>query len=256
MIPGGLDPGLGVFFMDLCTHKIDPSLEYDEDGQMARAATTNDELLAHMLQNKYYAPERELPIGVGPDDFPETLFKEYHDKAKEMGVSDRDFLSTLTELTAVQIARACAKYGGPHVANGATDDVLLRGGVTANSYFVERLRANMSKELGTDIPRISTLADVSTAPTLRATRPSAHGLLTAAATVSDRWGLTRTRGKMRCTLCSATSASTTSTTLYRPVPVRRARFFPPRSGCPYIANGVVASLRRVAAGGWRADRPW
>ena len=76
-VPGGLDPGLGVFFMDLCTHEIDPSLEYDEDGQMARAATTNDELLAHMLQNKYYAPDRELPIGVGPDDFPETLFKEY-----------------------------------------------------------------------------------------------------------------------------------------------------------------------------------
>ena len=76
-MPGGLDPGLGVFFMDLCTHAIDPSLEYDEDGQMARAATTNDELLAHMLQNKYYAPDRELPIGVGPDDFPETLFKEY-----------------------------------------------------------------------------------------------------------------------------------------------------------------------------------
>ena len=151
----------GVFFMDLCTGKIDPSLEYDEDGQMARAATTNDELLAHMLQNKYYAPERELPIGVGPDDFPETLFKEYHDKAQEMGVSDRDFLSTLTELTAVQIARACAKHGGPHVANGATDDILLRGGVTANSYFVERLRVNMSKELGTDITRISTLDDVS-----------------------------------------------------------------------------------------------
>ena len=85
----------------------------------------------------------------------------YHDKAKEMGVSNHDFLSTLTELTAVQIAKACAKYGGPNIANGATDDVLLRGGVTANSYFVERLRVNMSKELGTDISRISTLDDVS-----------------------------------------------------------------------------------------------
>lgn len=89
----------------------------------------------------------------------------YHDKAKEMGVSNHDFLSTLTELTAVQIAKACAKYGGPHIANGATDDVLLRGGVTANSYFVERLRVNMSKELGTEISRISTLDDVSVVAT-------------------------------------------------------------------------------------------
>lgn len=76
-------------------------------------------------------------------------------------MSNHDFLSTLTELTAVQIAKACAKYGGLHIADGATDDVLLRGGVTANSYFVERLRVNMSKELNTEIPRISTLADVS-----------------------------------------------------------------------------------------------
>ena len=90
-----------------------------------------------------------------------------------MGVSNHDFLSTLTELTAVQIAKACAKYGGPNIADGATDDVLLRGGVTANSYFVERLRVNMSKELGTEIPRISTLDDVRTTSTL--SRGSAHG---------------------------------------------------------------------------------
>ena len=159
-VPGGMDPGLGVFFMDLCTKEIDPSLDFDDDGKMSRAGTTNDELLAHMLQNKYYAEERQLPIGVGPDDFPETLFKEYHTKAQEMGVNNHDFLSTLTELTASQIAKAVAKHGGEHVANGATNDVLLRGGVCANSYFVERLRANMSAELGTEIERITTLDDV------------------------------------------------------------------------------------------------
>ena len=155
-----MDPGLGVFFMDLCTQEIDPTLDFDEDGKMARAGTTHDELLAHMLKNKYYAEDRELPIGVGPDDFPETLFGEYHAKAQEFGVNNHDFLSTLTELTAKQIAKACAKHGGPHIANGATNDVLLRGGVVNNTYFVERLHANMSAELGTEIERITTLADI------------------------------------------------------------------------------------------------
>ena len=75
-------------------------------------------------------------------------------------MSDADLLSTLTELTAKQIALACARFGGPGVANGATDDVLLRGGVCHNSYFVERLRAQMSEQLGADVKRISTLADV------------------------------------------------------------------------------------------------
>jgi 1,6-anhydro-N-acetylmuramate kinase len=78
----------------------------------------------------------------------------------EHGLSDVDFLSTLVELTARQIAQACARFGGPHVAGGATDDVLLRGGVCANAYFVERLRAQMTEQLGTEVARITTLADV------------------------------------------------------------------------------------------------
>lgn len=160
LVPGGMDPGLGVFFMDLCTQEIDPSLDFDDNGDIARSGTVNNDLLQIFLQNKYYAADRTLPIGVGPDDFPETLFHDWHAKAQEMGVSDVDMLTTLVELTATQIARACSRFGGPNIANGATDDVLLRGGVVFNTFFVERLRAQMSIELQTEVPRISTLGDV------------------------------------------------------------------------------------------------
>jgi anhydro-N-acetylmuramic acid kinase len=153
----GLDPGLGVFFMDLAVRCIDPSLEYDDDGKMARTGKVHQGLLDFFLQNKYYQ-QPALPIGVGPDDFPETLFAEWRAKAQSLGVSDHDLLSTLTELTTVQIAKACARFGGEHVKG--TDDVLLRGGVCNNSYFVERLLANISTHLEADIPKISTLADV------------------------------------------------------------------------------------------------
>jgi hypothetical protein len=40
----------------------------------------------------------------------------------------------LTELTAKQIALSCAKFGGPHIAKGATDDVILRGGISNNRF--------------------------------------------------------------------------------------------------------------------------
>ena len=159
LTPGGLDPGLGVFFMDLATQAIDPTLEYDNDGAMARSGTVNEALLEEFLQNKYYKQDT-LPIGVGPDDFPETLFHEWHARAKELGVSDIDLLTTLTELTAKQIAMACARFGGPNIVDGATDDVLLRGGICANSYFVERLRAQMSEQLNTNVERVKTLKDV------------------------------------------------------------------------------------------------
>jgi len=160
MIPGGLDPGLGVFFMDLTVNAIDSSLDYDDDGKMARSGKVNEQLLAEFLTNKYYHADRVLPIGVGPDDFPETLWKEWHARAQELGVSNLDLLTTFTELTAKQIAMACAKWGGPHVVNGATDQVLLRGGVSNNSYFVERLRANMEIQLNTKIDKLMSLEDI------------------------------------------------------------------------------------------------
>ena len=159
MVPLGLDPGLGVFFMDLTTKCIDPNLDFDANGDLARSGLTNEALLAEFLTYKYYQ-QPALPIGVGPDDFPETLFATWRARAQELGVSDVDLLSTFTELTAKQIAMACSRFGGPHVAGGMTDDVLLRGGVCHNSYFVERLRAQMSLQLGADVERITTLEDV------------------------------------------------------------------------------------------------
>ena len=158
--PLGLDPGLGVFFMDLTVQAIDPSLDFDDDGKMARSGTVHEGLLDEFLSTHPYYQQSELPIGVGPDDFPETLFHKWRGRAHELGVADVDLLATFTELTAKQIAMACARFGGAGVSGGKTDDVLLRGGVCNNSYFVERLRAHMALQLGADVKRIVTLDDV------------------------------------------------------------------------------------------------
>ena len=158
-LPRRLDPGLGVFFMDLTAKAIDASLEYDADGGMARGGTIHEALLADFLSHPYYQ-QTSLPIGVGPDDFPEALWRAWREKAQAMGVGDIDLLATLTELTARQIAIAAARFGGPHIANGATDDVLLRGGVCANSYFMERLRVNLEEQLQVKIPHIKTLDEL------------------------------------------------------------------------------------------------
>jgi len=132
--------------MDLTVRAIDSTLEYDDDGKMARSGTVNQQLLDEFLTNKYYK-QTQLPIGVGPDDFPETLYREWRARAHELGVTDIDLLTTLTELTCKQIALACKNFGGEHVVE-ATDDVILRGGVANNSYFMERMSAQMSDHLG------------------------------------------------------------------------------------------------------------
>ena len=45
MVPVGLDPGLGVFFIDLIVQAIDPMLDYDVNCNIARSGKVNDELL-------------------------------------------------------------------------------------------------------------------------------------------------------------------------------------------------------------------
>jgi len=157
-VPIGLDPGLGVFFMDLCVRCIDPSLEYDDNGNIARTGKVNELLLAEFLENKYYKQE-SLPIGVGPDDFPETLFHEWRARAKELGVGDVDLLTTLTELTCKQVALACKKFGGENVV-GVSDDIIIRGGVRFNGYFMERMKSQMGEQLGVEIDHLKTLEEL------------------------------------------------------------------------------------------------
>ena len=118
-------------------------------------------LISHFLPSVYrYYQQPSLPIGVGPDDFPETLWASWRSLAQSKGVSDVDLLATFTELTAKQIALACKKFGGPNITDGATDDVLLRGGACNNSYFVERLKANFEEQLDVSIPNIRTLDEL------------------------------------------------------------------------------------------------
>ena len=66
---------------------------------------------------------------MGPDDFPESLWKEWRLLSQTMGVSDIGLLETLTGLTAWQIALTCANFGGEHVAGGSTYDYFTRWSV-------------------------------------------------------------------------------------------------------------------------------
>ena len=76
-------------------------------------------------------------------------------------MSNIDFLTTLTDQSTKQIALACKKFRGENiVGDGVVGDVILRGGVTNNSFWVERLRFHMSNELGTNIEKILTLDDI------------------------------------------------------------------------------------------------
>ena len=50
-----------------------------------------------MAQYKYYQQDT-LPIGVGTDNFPETMFLEWAAKADARGMSGPDIIATFTEV--------------------------------------------------------------------------------------------------------------------------------------------------------------
>lgn len=161
-LPHGLDPGLGVFFMDLATADIDPTLPYDDEGRIARSGKIHEGLVEEMMQWRYYK-QTELPIGVGPDDFPQELFRKWRTRAiDELGLSKEDFLATLTDHSTKQIVVACRRFGGEHVVDRPLHDVVVRGGVTNNKFWMERLRAHLADQLNEDVDglRIRTLDDI------------------------------------------------------------------------------------------------
>lgn len=175
IVPHGLDPGLGVFFMDLAITEIAPSLALNDAwksfdrGDLKAVGTgeivgigigkVHEGLVDEMMQYKYYQ-KMSLPIGVGPEDFPEELFHKWRTRAFDLGLSDVDFLATLTEQSAKQIALACKKFGGPNITDGNCLDVVLRGGVINNKQWVGRLLFHMNEQLEKDFRKIRTLNEL------------------------------------------------------------------------------------------------
>lgn len=152
-LPYGLDPGLGVLYIDWAANKCNPNLEYDQDGKLGLIGKINKALLDEMLQHPHFQ-KNQLPISAGPHVFTRSCFDRWHQQAKELGCTDQDFVATLTELSAMTIALACKKFGP------CTDDIIVRGGVRNNLYFMERLRVNLCHALGQDIQTLRSLNEL------------------------------------------------------------------------------------------------
>ncbi len=149
----GLDPGLGVLYIDWATKLYDNSLDYDDNGDLARGGQIDEELVQTMLQHPHFLKEC-LPISVGPDDFSRRQFEQWVALAQARNISKIDIISTMTELSARSIAQACKRFGP------RTNDIIVRGGVCNNAYFMERLRINLEACLELPIERLKTLTEL------------------------------------------------------------------------------------------------
>ena len=142
--------------MDLAARHYDDSLEYDINGNIARRGKIHQELLEIMMMHPHIQREK-LPISVGVDDFPRELFYEWQKLSWEKGLLDEDFLATLTEFTAQSLSYACQRF---FPQNKPIYDIIIRGGIRHNIYFMERLLFCLKRDLNQKNIKLLSLADI------------------------------------------------------------------------------------------------
>lgn len=128
----GFDTGPANTLLDYwISHHLGAS--YDENGQWARSGSIHRGLLEQMLQDPFIATRPPKSTGrehFNPDWLNATL-------QRTPGIDPKDVQATLTELTAVSIARNILEFCGD------TGALYACGGGANNSHLMERISAHL-----------------------------------------------------------------------------------------------------------------
>ncbi|NIH84883.1 anhydro-N-acetylmuramic acid kinase [Amycolatopsis granulosa] len=115
------DTGPGNALLDLAAHDVTGGAQSsDLDGAIAARGRVHPELLERLLAEPYYSAPPPKSTG-------KELFHAGYLRAAAAGldVADEDLLATLTELTAVTVARACAEATTVIASGGGADNPSL-----------------------------------------------------------------------------------------------------------------------------------
>jgi anhydro-N-acetylmuramic acid kinase len=141
----GFDTGPGNVLMDSWSQHC-RGAPYDEGGAWARSGTVNEELLARLLNDPFFA--LTPPKSTGRERFNLTwLLPQLPD-----GMDDADIQATLCELTARSTTDAIKQYAGD------CRELLICGGGAENTFLLERLASLLPN------CRVSSTADYGLAP--------------------------------------------------------------------------------------------
>lgn len=111
-------------------------LGYDDDGQIARSGTVDDQLLAILLDDPYY--RLEPPKSTGKELFHYDYVAQ-HVARLDHDIAPADLVATLTELAIVTIADAVSRAGITYlvVSGGGVRNPVLRDGIARRLPEVE-----------------------------------------------------------------------------------------------------------------------
>jgi anhydro-N-acetylmuramic acid kinase len=151
--PGGdlsgvraFDTGPGVAVIDGVVRQLDPAMDYDVDGRLARAGRAIEPVVRRLLADDYFrAPP---PKSTGRELFSAAYIERLIDlcRSDHRGATSADIVATAVALTAGSIADAFTRFVPEPVA-----EVLLSGGGAKNPALADAIAAALSAARGPGI---------------------------------------------------------------------------------------------------------
>ena len=134
----GWDTGPGNCLLDAAVQRL-TGQPFDRDGELAARGVVDPEALEALLDEPYY--DLPVPRSTGRErydgDYVATRLAAAGVRADRLGTAD--LVATLTELTAVTVARSLAD----HAPGGTVERVVISGGGARNPVLCDRLRARL-----------------------------------------------------------------------------------------------------------------
>ncbi|TGE10040.1 anhydro-N-acetylmuramic acid kinase [Hymenobacter fodinae] len=131
------DTGPGNTLLDATVRQHRPELAYDEDGRLASTGQVHEGLLAELLGHPFFAAA--LPKTTGPELFSPAYLQQAQERSNTTGLGLEDTLATLTEFSALGVARAATQVFGPRPALA----VYASGGGAHNPALQAALRRHL-----------------------------------------------------------------------------------------------------------------
>ncbi|GGG29916.1 anhydro-N-acetylmuramic acid kinase [Hymenobacter glacieicola] len=131
------DTGPGNTLLDATVRAQRPTMTYDEDGRLAAAGHVHEGLLAALLDHPFFrAP---VPKTTGPELFSPAYLHQAQEQTATAALSLEDTLATLTEFSALGVARAAIQAFGsrPELA------VYMSGGGAHNPILQAALQRHL-----------------------------------------------------------------------------------------------------------------
>lgn len=137
-LPIAFDTGPGNMLIDDAIERItNGEQHFDRDGLIAASGKVNEAFLSELLRDPYL--QMKPPKTTGREYFGKQMGERLYEEAKRKGISDKDYVATVTDFTAESIVQAYHDF-----LPEFPEEVIVHGGGAHNPVLMAALKTKLS----------------------------------------------------------------------------------------------------------------